>query len=240
VLTRPPQVADDGSEKDAIPNVDDDVARESVFHQRALAAVVAAGAHLAAAGVPVRRPDDYYAEMVKNDAHMRKVKDKLYFEQRQLDAKAERRRDRENKTYGKQVQAEKLKERKAQQKSDIGLLQRMKKRGAGVSSTEILPDEPDWGAPDLGASRARGGRGGSSPGGRSGSFGAGRGRSNKRKEGKEAKFGFGGRKGRAKQNDADSAADMSAYRTPHARGGGRGGGRGRGGRGGGGRGGGRR
>jgi hypothetical protein len=115
----PTQVADDGSEKDAIPNVDDDVARESVFHQRALAAVVAAGAQLAAAGVPVRRPDDYYAEMVKNDAHMRKVKDKLLFEQRQLDAKAERRRDRENKQYGKQVQAEKLKERKAQQKSDM-------------------------------------------------------------------------------------------------------------------------
>ncbi len=235
-------MVDDGSEKDAIPDVDDDVARESVFHQRALAAVVAAGAHLAAAGVPVRRPDDYYAEMVKNDAHMRKVKDKLYFEQRQLDAKAERRRDRENKQYGKQVQAEKLKERKAQQKADIGLLQRMKKRGAGVSSTDILPDEPDWGAPDLGASRARGGRGGrggSSPGGRGGGSPGGRGfgRSSKRREGKEAKFGFGGRKGRAKQNDANSTADMSSYRTPHARGGG---GRGRGARGGGGRGGGRR
>jgi rRNA-processing protein EBP2 len=221
--------------------VDDDIARETVFHRRALAAVLAAGAHLVAAGIPVRRPDDYYAEMVKNDAHMRKVKDKLFFEQRELEAKAERRRDRDNKQYGKQVQVEKLKERKAQQKADMGLLQRMKKRGAGASATDIMPEEPDWGAPDLGVSRQRAARGGGRGGGRSDgrSDGRGGGRSDGRSDGRgggrsdgrgaggraaggkrehrESKFGFGGRKKvRTRAPLCDGGGTVGAWRAANA------------------------
>lgn len=167
--------------------------------------------------MPTRRPDDFYAEMMKNDAHMRKVKDKLLFEQRELEAKGERRREREAKRYGKAVQAERLKERKQQQKDSMGLLQRMKKRGAGVSATDVLADEPDWGEP--------GQRGGQRQGRGDGQGGS------KRQAHKAAKFGFGGPKRGSKRNDAASAADVSGYRTPHKPGQrGRGGGRGRGGR----------
>lgn len=160
-----PRAQADAEADGAVADVNDDLERESAFHARALRAFTSARAQLGALGVPVRRPDDYYAEMVKNDAHMRKVKDKLLLEQREADAKVERRKERENKRYGKEVQAEKLRERKAQQKADMGLLQRMKKRGRGTSATDILPDEPDWGAPDLGAGRGRGGRGGGRGGG---------------------------------------------------------------------------
>ena len=41
------------------------------------------GCRCAAAGLPLFRPDDYFAEMIKTDAHMAKVKNKL------LQAKAE-------------------------------------------------------------------------------------------------------------------------------------------------------
>jgi rRNA-processing protein EBP2 len=211
-----------------VPDVDDDIARESVFHARALAAVTGAAARYAAAGIPVRRPDDFYAEMVKNDGHMRKVKDKLFFEQRQVEAKAERRRERDNKQYGKQVQAEKLKERKAAQKADMGLLNRLKKRAAGTSITDVIPEAPDWGAPDLGASRQAGrGRG-------AGGRGAGRGRqgASGKREHRDTKFGFGGRKSGSKRNDRASTGDDSSYRPGRGPGGG---GRGRGGRGTGGR-----
>jgi rRNA-processing protein EBP2 len=216
----------DAAEDGEIANVQDDLERESVFHRRALDAVAAARSKLGALGVPTRRPDDFYAEMMKNDAHMRKVKDKLLFEQRELEAKGERRREREAKRYGKAVQAERLKERKQQQKDSMGLLQRMKKRGAGVSASDVLADEPDWGEPGRQPGRApqRQGRGG-----RQG--GAGRGRGG-RSAHKEAKFGFGGPKRGSKRNDAASAADVSGYRTPSKPGQrGRGGGRGRGGRG---------
>ncbi len=220
-LTQPASCEQGDAEQDGmIADVQDDLERESAFHRRALGAVTFARSKLAALGVPVRRPDDYYAEMVKNDAHMRKVKDKLLFEQRQVEAKAERRRERENKRYGKEVQAERQKERKAQQKADMGLLQRMKKRGTGISATDILPEEPDWGAPDFGAGRQRGGRG--------------RGRGRQQRQHKDSKFGFGGRKKGSKRNDASSTADMAGFRPPRASGsrGGRGGGRGGGRRGG--------
>ena len=208
----------DAEQDGVIADVQDDLERESTFHRRALSAVTAARSQLAAMGVPTRRPDDYYAEMVKNDGHMRKVKDKLLFEQRQLDAKAERRRERDGKRYGKEVQAERLKERKAQQKSDMGLLQRMKKRGTGTSATDILPEEPDWGAPDLGASR--GGRFGGRSGGRDSGRG---GRGGKLRQHKDSKFGFGGRKKGSKRNDAMSSADMEGFRPARRGGSGRGG-----------------
>lgn len=42
------------------------------------------------AGVAWKRPTDYYAEMVKSDGHMRKVKDQLMYQQRQIDQAEER------------------------------------------------------------------------------------------------------------------------------------------------------
>lgn len=199
-----------------IANIQDDLERESVFHRRAQEAVASARVQLGALGVPTRRPDDFYAEMVKNDVHMRKVKDKLLFEQRQLDAKAERRREREAKRYGKAVQAERLKERKQQQKASMGLLQRMKKRGAGVSASDVLADEPDWDALGQGSNAERQQRrreGGS-------------GNAARRRAHKASKYGFGGRKRGSKRNDAQSTADVSGYRVPRKQGerGGRGGG----------------
>jgi len=51
---------------------------------QALAAAKAALERLDAAGVPWRRPADYYAEMVKSDAHMARVKAQLMHEQAQI------------------------------------------------------------------------------------------------------------------------------------------------------------
>ena len=41
--------------------------------------------------MPWRRPADYYAEMVKSDAHMARVKAQLMHEQAQIEAADERR-----------------------------------------------------------------------------------------------------------------------------------------------------
>ena len=40
--------------------------------------------------VPWHRPPDYYAEMVKSDDHMLKVKEQLMFEQKNIEETAQR------------------------------------------------------------------------------------------------------------------------------------------------------
>ena len=40
---------------------------------------------LDAAGIAWQRPPDYYAEMVKSDAHMGRIKEQLVYEQRQIE-----------------------------------------------------------------------------------------------------------------------------------------------------------
>ena len=55
-----------------------------------MAATAGAIQRFEAAGLPWYRPPDYYAEMVKSDEHMNKIKDKLMYEQQQIEAAAER------------------------------------------------------------------------------------------------------------------------------------------------------
>jgi rRNA-processing protein EBP2 len=54
-------------------------------------------------GVPTRRPEDYYAEMVKTDDHMRRVRQCLLSRQKMLEGKEKARKMRELKKYGKKV-----------------------------------------------------------------------------------------------------------------------------------------
>ena len=53
--------------------------------------------------VPINRPDDYFAEMVKTDDHMRKVRQSLLSWQKILEQKEKARKLRELKRYGKKV-----------------------------------------------------------------------------------------------------------------------------------------
>eukprot|EP01116_Phalansterium_solitarium_P024643 TRINITY_DN9083_c0_g2_i2.p1 TRINITY_DN9083_c0_g2~~TRINITY_DN9083_c0_g2_i2.p1 ORF type:complete len:205 (-),score=6.18 TRINITY_DN9083_c0_g2_i2:174-788(-) len=56
-----------------IPDVHDDLQRESAFYRQALSCVPLAWRLCDEAGVKHRRPDDYFAEMLKSDEHMDKV-----------------------------------------------------------------------------------------------------------------------------------------------------------------------
>ena len=237
----------DTSVEEADPN--DDLARELGFYTQALGAAKDAYARLQESNVPFLRPPDYYAEMVKSDEHMLRVKDRLLSEQRQLAEKDERRKQREAKVYSKEVQAEKLKERAQQKKKDIESVKQWRKVRQNSDFTEGGDDFPialeteAGGAGSSGRNRgagAAGSRGSGRRGGavadrstpRGGSAGA-RG-SGKKRQMRDEKFGFGGRKGLGKQNNAESSADMSDFKASFKEGrGGKRGGRGgaRGGRG---------
>ncbi|KAL8938568.1 MAG: hypothetical protein Q9211_003157, partial [Gyalolechia sp. 1 TL-2023] len=95
----------------SIPDVNDDLNRELVFHQQCLTAVKEARDLLKREGVPFSRPADYFAEMVKSDEQMGKIKHKMTEEAANKKAAAEARKQRDLKKFGKQVQVAKLQER---------------------------------------------------------------------------------------------------------------------------------
>jgi rRNA-processing protein EBP2 len=74
----------------------------SVDHARTLAS-----SH----SLPFVRPSDYFAEMVKSDAHMERIRSRLLDERAGIKKAEEKRKERSAKKFGKQVQLEKQRER---------------------------------------------------------------------------------------------------------------------------------
>ena len=194
-----------------VENVDDDLERELAFYNQALAAAKSAISKFEEAGVPWRRPVDYYAEMVKSDDHMTKVKEQLLYEQQVIETAEQRRRDRETKKFGKQVAAEKKKERDHEKKkaiTSVSALRKQREKSGFAGDVDM----------DKELARLDGGGGG------------GAGRQQQKKKGvlgerfsahqksskranRDSKYGFGGPKRLQKQNDAYSAAGGD-YRPP--------------------------
>ncbi|KAJ4323299.1 rRNA-processing protein EBP2 [Neodidymelliopsis sp. IMI 364377] len=179
-----------------IADVEDDLNRELAFYKQCLSAVKDARGRLKKEGVSFSRPADYFAEMVKSDEHMGKIKQKLIDEAAGKKASAEARKQRDLKKFGKQVQVAKMQER-AKEKRDtmeqINLLKR-KRQGADITKTneEDLFDiglEADDSKPDRRESRAGGGK----------------------RQKKNEKFGFGGKKRHAKSNTAESSGDGRGF-----------------------------
>lgn len=65
---------------------------------------------------PFTRPADYFAEMVKSDSHMERIRQRLLNESAEIKRSEEKRKERQNKKYGKQIQVEKQKEREQAKK----------------------------------------------------------------------------------------------------------------------------
>ena len=95
----------------SILDVHDDLNRELAFHSQCLEAVTEARTLLRKENVKFSRPTDYFAEMVKTDDHMEKIKTKIREAATDKKAAVEARRQRDLKKFGKQVQVAKLQER---------------------------------------------------------------------------------------------------------------------------------
>lgn len=198
-------------------DVNDDLARELAFYTQALEGTKQAFEKLQSMGLPFLRPADYYAEMVKTDNHMEKVKGRLLAEKRKMEEADERRKAREAKRLAKEIQAQKMKERAKQKKEDIESVKKWRKQRQQSGFADNGNDA------DIGLDfedgkvfqRSNKKRPGVSPGDRSGgkakqAFGKG-GKIQKKREGRNSKFGFGGKKGMKKQNTADTTNDFSKF-----------------------------
>jgi rRNA-processing protein EBP2 len=111
-----------------VEDIDDDLKRETAFYQSSVAAVKVGLIQLDQSGVPYKRPMDYYAESVKPDSHMAKVKQVLLNEKKKIEEIEERKRQLNLKKYAKTVHAEKKKERSKQKRDALDEIDRFKKR----------------------------------------------------------------------------------------------------------------
>lgn len=91
------------------------------------------------ADLPFHRPADYFAEMVKTDAHMAKIRQGLLDEQAGMKASEEARKLRDAKKFGKKVQVERLRERERDKKAVGDKLESLKKSASSTPS--LLPDQ---------------------------------------------------------------------------------------------------
>jgi rRNA-processing protein EBP2 len=110
-----------------IEDVDDDLNRELAFYKQSLSAVKDARGLLKKEGAPFSRPADYFAEMVKDDEHMGKIKEKLMNEAAGKKASAEARKQRDLKKFGKQVQVAKLQERAKEKRDTLDKISQLKR-----------------------------------------------------------------------------------------------------------------
>ncbi|KAE8662104.1 putative rRNA-processing protein EBP2-like protein [Hibiscus syriacus] len=198
-------------------DVNDDLARELAFYTQALEGTRLAFDKFQSMGLPFLRPPDYYAEMVKTDAHMQKVKGKLLAQKKQIEEAEERRKAREAKRIAKEVQAEKLKERAKQKKQEIEEVKKWRKQRQQSGFKDGKDSMPDLGFREGKAfEKSSKKRPVVSPGDRSGGKakqGGGKGnfKNKKNRELRDSKFGFGGRKGMKKQNTAETTNDFRAF-----------------------------
>ncbi|KAF8028676.1 hypothetical protein BT93_E1353 [Corymbia citriodora subsp. variegata] len=216
------------SQQEQEVDVNDDLARELSFYTQALEGTREAFGKLQSMGLPFLRPSDYYAEMVKTDSHMEKVKGRLLAEKRQIEEAEERKKAREAKKLAKEVQAQKQKERAKQKKGEIEAVKKWRKQRQQSGFPEgdkdgDLPLDFEDGRPFQKSGKKRPGV---APGDRSGGKlrqGGGKGRKGmdknmKKREKRDSKFGFGGRKGAKKQNSAETTNDLRGLKQSNSSG----------------------
>ncbi|KAF9234155.1 eukaryotic rRNA processing [Melanogaster broomeanus] len=180
-------------------DVDDDLNRELAFYKQALYSADLARSLATSHSLPFTRPSDYFAEMVKSDAHMERIRARLLDERSGIKRSEEKRKEREAKKFGKQVQLEKQRERERGKKEMDERLKSLKRKHKGAldnaeadgESLDIAVEDAVSNGPP--AKRAKG-RGGNSMS----------------RSTRDGKYGFGGKGHRSKQNTKSSTDDFES------------------------------
>ncbi|KAI0810661.1 eukaryotic rRNA processing protein EBP2-domain-containing protein [Xylaria sp. FL0064] len=194
----------------------DDIKRELAFYAQALDAAKRGRTLLKSEGVPFSRPTDYFAEMVKDDGHMEKVKAKLIEEASAKKASAEARKLRDLKKFGKQVQVAKLQERQKAKKETLEKIKTLKRKRSETGGADLGTNEADMF--DVGIDNELKQYSGAQRGGERGA----RGGPGAKRQKKNEKYGFGGKKKYSKSGDATSSGDLSGFSVKRMKGGAKG------------------
>ncbi|KAL9123357.1 MAG: hypothetical protein Q9187_000084 [Circinaria calcarea] len=193
----------------SIADVNDDLSRELAFHKQCLDAATEARGLLKKEGIPFSRPADYFAEMVKSDEHMGKIKLKMTDEAANKKAAAEARRQRDLKKFGKQVQVAKLQQRDKAKRDTLDKINILKRKRKDTDTGNVQEDDlfdvalENETKTDRSAKKRQTGVAARTP--------------NKRQK-KDAKFGFGGKKRYSKSGDAASSGDIRGFSSKKMKG----------------------
>ncbi|XP_065332347.1 probable rRNA-processing protein EBP2 homolog [Cloeon dipterum] len=171
-----------------------DFQRELHFYRQSQATVLEAIPRLKSMNIPTRRPEDYFAEMLKTDDHMQKVRDALTKKQTEEERREKIRQFRQQKKFGKKVEAQAKVAKQMQKKA---MLDEVKKFRKGQRKDLDFLD-------DFNPKKAKEGHAKQGPGN---SGKAKIKRSQFRKEAKDKKYGFGGRKRGSKANTRESSSE---------------------------------
>mmetsp|Transcript_25807 Transcript_25807/g.44465 ORF Transcript_25807/g.44465 Transcript_25807/m.44465 type:complete len:220 (+) Transcript_25807:220-879(+) len=180
-----------------VPDIEDDLKREVAFYQASLEAVSQAIKRLDQHKIPHRRPDDYFAECVKTDEQIRKIKTKLLADKGRIERGEQNRKQREMAKYGKQVQLAKQQQRAKSKKENIDNITKWRKQN---TSGRADPGELE----DLIAAK-------SNPKKRK--FSGPSDSKSPKNSAKNRKYGFGGPKRHQKSNTASSTSDMQSFKV---------------------------
>lgn len=173
-----------------IENVNDDLNRELAFYQQALKAALHARNKMEDLGVPHKRPEDYFAEMIKSDAHMSKIRMHMLKQKQGIEEAETRRKNRDMKKFGKQVQREKQQEREKKKKTELATIKKWRKdREKGVGDADLPIDVNNKNDKKNKPTKRR----------------------NEKRDYKNSKYGFGGKKKRSKANTKESASDTKSF-----------------------------
>jgi rRNA-processing protein EBP2 len=115
------------SEPIVLEDASNDMARELAFYQQALEAAKLGRELVKKAGIDFTRPDDYFAEMLKSDEHMAKIRQRLLDESASIKASEDAKRQRQLKKFGKKVQVEKQLERQKQKTEMLDKIKLLKR-----------------------------------------------------------------------------------------------------------------
>lgn len=186
-------------------DVHDDLKREVAFYDQAMEAVEEARMQCKDLNVSFTRPDDFFAEMVKSDDHMARIKDRLIFENKKIDAVTQRKSNREQKLRSKEAQSNKIAEKSKRKKDNMKQVDDWAQSAASERGGRSSDN-----ADQKYLSKIQGGGAGQKRPwkDRDGNYQTG---PNKKRMNADKKYGFGGKQGRFKQNSQTEINDMSSY-----------------------------
>ncbi|KAF9364913.1 rRNA-processing protein and EBNA1-binding protein ebp2 [Mortierella sp. NVP85] len=194
----------------SLTDPDDDLNRELAFYNQALEAAVLGRERIKKEGGVFERPGDYFAEMVKSDEHMAKIRQRLLDENASIQASERAKAQRELKKFGKKVQTEKRLEREKAKADALDKINALKKKRQGNDNSAGDDDFDIALASDDEEMKAYKSAGPNSINkGKKRALSTPDSRSKRLK--KDQKFGFGGKKRHGKSNTAESSADVSGF-----------------------------
>ncbi|OLY78910.1 putative rRNA-processing protein ebp2 [Smittium mucronatum] len=185
-----------------LQDVTNDIEIELAIYQQALEAAQEGKKMVLKSNHSFTRPDDYFAEMVKTDEDMEKIRSRLLQEHKSIQLSEEAKKQRELKKFGKKVQNEKLRERIDKKRQTLNNIELLKKKRKSSDNADSFNDDFDvaigedyTGTATSNNSKSNKKNGKPLP--------------NPKRRAKNDRYGHGGSKRGVKRNTQDSISDVS-------------------------------